>query len=79
MWPQELSWLVLHLPTISNVSNIVVGSINLFTYRLCFDQPEADPGAEDNEGEWCVDLEQEEAGLSLKEKVKIHTRVIPVS
>ena len=46
------------------------------SYRLSLDQPEADPGAEDDEGERSVDLEQEEAGLTFKEKVELHTGVI---
>ena len=46
-------------------------------YRLCLHQPEADPGAEDDEGERSVDLEQEEAGLTLEEKVELHTGVVP--
>ena len=49
---------------------------NNHCYRLCLDQPEADPGAEHNEGERSVDLEQEEAGLTFKEKVELHTGVI---
>ena len=46
------------------------------SYRLCLDQPEADPGAEDDEGERSVDLEQEEAGLTLEEKVELHAGVV---
>ena len=46
-------------------------------YRLCLDQPEADPGAEDDEGERSVDLEQEEARLTFKEEVELHTGVVP--
>ena len=48
----------------------------LDSYRLSLDQPEADPGTEDDEGERSVDLEQEEAGLTLEEKVELHTGVI---
>ena len=48
----------------------------LDSYRLSLDQPEADPGAEDDEGERSVDLEQEEAGLTLEEKVELHTGVV---
>ena len=47
-----------------------------FPHRLCFDEPEADPGAEHDESERGVDLEQEEAGLTLEEKVELHTGVI---
>ena len=46
-------------------------------YRLCLDQPEADPGAEHDEGERSVDLEQEEACLTFKEKVQLHAGVVP--
>ena len=46
------------------------------SYRLSLDQPEADPGAEDDEGERSVDLEQEEAGLTLEEKVELHAGVV---
>ena len=45
--------------------------------RLCLDQPEAHPGAEDDEGEGGVDLKQEEPRLPLKEKAELNTGVIP--
>ena len=48
-------------------------------YRFRLDEPEGDPGAEHDECEWCVNLEEEEARLSLKQEVEIHHGVIPVA
>ena len=49
-----------------------------FPHRLGFDEPEADPGAEDDESEGCVDLQQEEARLALEQELQVHPRVVPV-
>ena len=52
--------------------------VTRYTHRLCFDKPEADPGAEDDESEGCVDLQQEEARLPLEQELQVHPRVVPI-